>query len=199
MKKILYEWIRNVAYYMILTGIIINILPNAKYEKYVRLVTGIILIIMMVNPILKLTDFERWLDISLVKNLYEQEITNESLKILEISKEQREKIFDKYKNEISSDIEEIIMDCGYYAYEIIIEMQEDENSPEYGKIMAITITAGKEKESDISKREINIEKIIINDKNEKKEYESHDSLKIKKTVANFYNFSIENINVNIQR
>lgn len=56
----LYEWIQNIAFYLVLVTAVLNAVPNKDYRKYIRFFTGLVLILMLVTPILKLfgTDFQ---------------------------------------------------------------------------------------------------------------------------------------------
>lgn len=62
--EFLYEWTRNLAFYMIVVTIIIQIVPGEGYKKYVRFFVGLILILMLSQPILRLfglkEDFNRF-------------------------------------------------------------------------------------------------------------------------------------------
>lgn len=50
----LYEWMRNLAFYMVLITAAIHVVPNSDYKKYIRFFTGLVLILMLVAPILHL-------------------------------------------------------------------------------------------------------------------------------------------------
>lgn len=52
--EFLYEWTKNLAFYMIVVTMVIQIVPGEGYKKYVRFFVGLILIIMLAQPILKL-------------------------------------------------------------------------------------------------------------------------------------------------
>ncbi|MBQ4068696.1 MAG: stage III sporulation protein AF [Lachnospiraceae bacterium] len=45
-------YIKEILVFLILTAVINNLLPNNSYKKYVRLFTGLILIIILIAPIL---------------------------------------------------------------------------------------------------------------------------------------------------
>lgn len=59
MFQYLYEWIQNIAFYMVLVMMIIQVLPNTEYKKYVRFFTGLVLILMLAVPILKLFGMDK--------------------------------------------------------------------------------------------------------------------------------------------
>lgn len=54
----LYEWIRNVAFYLVIITAIIQILPNDTYKKYIHFFTGLVLILLLMTPILKILGME---------------------------------------------------------------------------------------------------------------------------------------------
>ena len=47
MKEELYLWIRNLAVFYIFFTAVLNLIPDQKYEKYVRFFMGLLLIFMM--------------------------------------------------------------------------------------------------------------------------------------------------------
>lgn len=46
-----YEWVRNITYYMIFITVVGNLLADSKYEKYLRFFAGIILILLVLKPL----------------------------------------------------------------------------------------------------------------------------------------------------
>lgn len=54
MKEAIFDWIKNVAYYMILVSAFIHVVPNENYKKYIRLFTGMILILLLSSPVFQL-------------------------------------------------------------------------------------------------------------------------------------------------
>lgn len=50
----IYEWIKTIAFYYIFVSIVINALPDMKYQIYVKFFLGMLLIVIMINPLLDL-------------------------------------------------------------------------------------------------------------------------------------------------
>ena len=46
----IYDWVRNTVIYLILNTIIMNLLGNSSYKKYVSIVSGMILLVIVVSP-----------------------------------------------------------------------------------------------------------------------------------------------------
>lgn len=60
MLDYIYEWMENIAFYMVLIVAVIQMLPNSSYKKYVRFFAGMILILMMMGPVLKIFRMEKY-------------------------------------------------------------------------------------------------------------------------------------------
>lgn len=54
MFAFLYEWIRNVAFYIVIITAVIQILPNNTYKKYIHFFTELVLILLLMTPVLKI-------------------------------------------------------------------------------------------------------------------------------------------------
>lgn len=48
------EWIQKIAYYMILVTLVMQAAAGEGYRKYIRLFTGIILILFLLSPVIQL-------------------------------------------------------------------------------------------------------------------------------------------------
>ena len=54
MKEELYQWVKNIAVFYILLSAAIHLVPDGKYEKYVRFFMGLLLLFMMSTPVFSL-------------------------------------------------------------------------------------------------------------------------------------------------
>ncbi len=59
MLEYLYQWIENIAFYLIIFTVAMQMIPNNSYKKYIQFFTGLILIIMLAGPILKIFGTEQ--------------------------------------------------------------------------------------------------------------------------------------------
>lgn len=61
MLDYIYQWIENIAFYMVIVVAVMQMIPGESYKKYIRFFVGMILILMLTGPILKIfgmTDFQ---------------------------------------------------------------------------------------------------------------------------------------------
>ena len=82
MLEYIYEWIGNIAFYMIMVTAVLHLLPNSDYQKYIRFFTGLVLVILLATPILKIFGMEKDL-----ANLYDSSAYQEQMKKIEESSE----------------------------------------------------------------------------------------------------------------
>ena len=75
MFEYLYEWMQNIAFYMIMVTFIMHVIPNSDYKRYIRFFTGLVLAVMLAAPVLKLFGMgDVW------QNLYGNETYQEQVK-----------------------------------------------------------------------------------------------------------------------
>lgn len=74
MKEILYEWVRNVVFYQILTSIIINMIPKDAYQKYIRFFLGMLFVVIATQPIFELFHLAEEMDMKYVQEMLDQEL-----------------------------------------------------------------------------------------------------------------------------
>ncbi len=70
----LYEWIQNIAFYMILVTVLLEALPVNSYKKYIRFFTGMILVLLLAGPILKLCGMEVKISEAFDSRTYDREM-----------------------------------------------------------------------------------------------------------------------------
>ena len=78
MFRYLYEWTQNLAFYMVLITVVLHVIPDSGYKKYIRFFTGMVLILMIVTPVLHLFGMD-----SQIVNFYKSREYEERLKEIE--------------------------------------------------------------------------------------------------------------------
>ena len=74
MRGMIYEWVRNIVFYQIITSIIINLIPNNVYVKYIRFFMGMLFVLIAIQPLLKVMKLADKIDVSYVHEVLEQEL-----------------------------------------------------------------------------------------------------------------------------
>jgi stage III sporulation protein AF len=208
---VIYSWVKNIVIFLVLTTIVTNLLGKSSYKKYVNLISGIILVILVISPLLKLFQLDKTLDYYFTNNslLAEAEDINDELVNAEES--QKNAIFEEYKTEIGKQVGNLLEKEDLYVNSCEVTVDEDEDSVTYGSILSLSIVAGytrsdsEETSSEI--KDIKIEDIKIGEEEESKEEAGNNSesktlspseINAKNLLSDFYNMNSDNINISIQ-
>lgn len=199
-----YEWIRNIIIYMILNTIIMNLLGNKSYKKYVSIVSGMILVLIVVSPLIKYMELEEILDYYLKSNDFAIEASDFKNDLNRMEEEQSNLIFEEYKKKIEQQVEEILLKEGVVAESIRITIDNNPKSDTFGELLQMDIVAGYEP-TENEKGRVTVEEIVIGpihigeaSENTKKKVPSPMEINIKKELSDFYNMKQDNINISIQ-
>ena len=92
MRTELYQWMKSLAFFHVLTTALLHILPDKRYEQYIRLFMGLLLVLLICTPIFAvvgkseelLSGFSNNYGIreTFLKGAYEQELKNQVQGIL---------------------------------------------------------------------------------------------------------------------
>lgn len=191
MVSTLYEWVKNIVFYMVLVTAVMNVLPNSSYKKYIKLFTGMIMIILVLTPINKLLGIDSKLDNAFIKNMYSQSFKINDSEIKEVFGSGQLRLIEEYETEIEKNISDLILEGGFYPVEVEAVINSDESSSEYGTLCSIKAVISRT-ETDSSNVRVN--RIVINEDN----IETPEEITVKNTLINFYNLNSDNINISIQ-
>lgn len=196
MLEQIYQWIKNIAFYLILITAVMNVLPNNSYKKYVRLFTGMVLVLLVLSPLTGFLNLNQLMDVTYVTNSFKQELGDLDVQTDDFEKLQEDKLFEAYEQEIADEIADVVEEEGLYALEVKVRMNRDRASKDYGSISGVDIKAtySKRKSDDIY-----IEPVMIGESGQKMEVDSMEEINIKNELERFYNISAANINISIQR
>jgi stage III sporulation protein AF len=211
----IYSWVKNIVIFLVLTTIITNLLGKSSYKKYVTLITGIILVILVISPLLKLFQLNETLDYYFTNNSLLAEAEDINDKLVGAEESQKGVIFNEYKAEIGKQVGNLLEKEDLYLVSCDATVDEDENSDAYGNILSLTVVASyirsESDETSSEIKDIKIEDIKIGEEiNEKGEAQnnSHSNTKggtlspseinAKNLLSDFYNMNPDNINISIQ-
>ena len=194
------KWIIDIVILFVLVSLVEIIIPNSNIKKYINVVTGLIIIIVIIAPFINLIDQSYDIDNEVYKTIIDDFIsveTNESM-LLSVQEEQ---IKETYLNKIKEDIEEIVnKESDYKAAQINISLDEGEEN--YGSIKEVDLIL-KNEDIEESKSEeainlINIEEIKINEaKQETDDLAEFQDNNIKNQIVEKYNLPEDKIRIYI--
>ncbi len=198
------QYTQSIAMIIIFTSVINLIMPKGDFEKYIKMVLGLIVIITILAPINTFV-FKNKPDYTDILKRYETEIESTSIKNQsgQYLEAQKDIILGNYKEKLIPQMTDIIEKSDKVAVlQLDIDFDQDTDSTEFGKITTISMIV-EQREEITNKKIINIPKIKVGSK-QIKSYSSDQIAgqiqeKIKTCLIDFYNLPEANINITVQK
>ena len=193
------NWAKNIVYLMILVRIITSIVPNSSMEKYIKVIAGVIIIIVLINPFLSIDDKENEL-VNYINSyslkLNKDEFINNTNSYDNVNEELALKL---YKSDIESKIRTLVEQENLYLQDIELKIEEDKSNENYGKILEMNLDISSEENTE-NDNTIKIDTVNLGtDQNINKSSQNIIiEKKLKNKLINFYNLSSDNININVE-
>lgn len=200
-----FEWVRNITIYLILNTIIMNFLGNSSYKKYVSIVSGMILLLLVVSPVLKLMNMDEILDYYLNTNIYQADVSDFQNKLKLMEDKQKDVVFAGFEDRVREQVADILEEDDLYLYDLRVTINKDPESAGFGELISLSIEAGYIEDKSVPVHMIDIKRIRVPDikkgDSSKREFTSLLSpleIQIKKRLSDFYNMKQDNINISIK-
>ncbi len=135
----LFSWIRNITYYLIFITVVGNLLPNKKYEKYIKLFAGMVLILLVLKPItggLRLDDTLAYYFESISLKKEAGELTG---KLSEMDGKRLESMIARYEEAVGTDLKSMAETDGFTCRESRAEINQDQESSTFGHVVRVTL------------------------------------------------------------
>ncbi len=115
MRAEIYQWMKNLAFFHVLATAVLHILPDKRYEQYVRLFMGLLLILLICTPVFTLLGKSG----ELLRGFREY-YGKEEMARMEAEAEGIQETFlrEAYKEELEKQIREILSGAGIFSEEI---------------------------------------------------------------------------------
>lgn len=185
MNEFLRNWIINIVTLIIFIIIVETLVPSDKFKKYVKLVTGLVLMVIIINPIVTLINHEYSLDQLAIKtfgSLGKNEISSSD----NLGKVQSDQVISIYKQKLCENIKEKILEIGgINNADVNINIETDSNNKSFGSILSIDVT--------VYKSNSNTENIEVGAIDAKSQEQL--ASQIKQKLSPIYNISQDKINV----
>jgi len=133
------QWVKNIAFFLILSGLVYQILPDSRFKKYVRFFMGLVLTLMVLSPLLNLWNLE---DV-LVQAAETFSLDRSRLELqAELENgvgEQEAGIQREYQGMIQEKVTGIVAEKGYFVQDFSAELNLDPESEDVGKILMMEV------------------------------------------------------------
>ena len=91
------NWVKDIVFYMIFVTMVMNLLPDPKYEKYLRLFAGAVMILLAFGPLARITGmFE--------KIIFEDDVRTLKEELGAVDERRIAGFYERYRAAVESDI-----------------------------------------------------------------------------------------------
>ncbi|MDK2968254.1 stage III sporulation protein AF [Lacrimispora amygdalina] len=142
----LYEWIRNITYYLIFITVAENLLPNKKYEKYIKFFAGMVLILLVLKPVTGGLRLDDKLAYSFEAISLKKEAGELSGKVSKMEETRLKRMISGYEKAVGTDLETMAETAGFSCVETSAEINSDQSSDRFGHVVKVSlvVTSGKQ-------------------------------------------------------
>jgi stage III sporulation protein AF len=197
------NWITDIVVMFVFITLLEIILPSSNMKKYIDMIVGLLIIIVLINPFIKIISK----DIDIDKNIFSSmnKFNYEYKEDTGFDLIKQEQISEAYINSIKGKVKDILKDnASYFVQDVQITIEDNANSNEYGTIKKMNLVLEEKVKEEKDKNDKNdsikihnVEQIIVSTTNSSKpEYrEFEDGDDIKKIISNDFGLSTEDINI----
>lgn len=133
----LYAWVRNITFYMILISVVTNLLPSKKYEKYLHLFLGMVLILLVLQPLTGSLRLEERIAYYFSMINFKNQAGDLEKEFIGAEQDRLDRMVAQYEEAVAMDLEQMARDTGFYPVTCSAEIGSDPDGEDFGKVSRI--------------------------------------------------------------
>ncbi len=134
----LMNWVRQIVFFMIFMSVFYQLVPDKKYKGYLKLFASLVLILLTMNPLAELFDFQRQLDFNQDVFAYPREVEEFRIKAEQVQGQQYEDVLENYQQTVEEQLERMAGRFGMYVSGCSIELSGETES--FGQVTMVRLT-----------------------------------------------------------
>ncbi len=207
MMELMRNWMISLITVVIISSFVEMLMPSGSFKKYSKLVVGLIIMLIIVQPILMLTDNDQ------LFSKYAFEASNQIDKMAIVGKsdmvkeKQMEQIVSTYNHNLNKQIQQSVRSLsGEHEAEVIVHTDSDLESSGFGSIRNIDVVLTSQSNNStiavvapVNEISIGDEQLEVEEENKLTKEDETLRRKIIENLQTVYNVPEENIKVEIQK
>lgn len=133
----LYGWVRNITGYFLFLAVMDNLIPGDKYGKYMRLFAGMVMILLVVQPLTAGLRLEERIAHFYETAVFQYQAEDLKKEILGIEQKKMRQMFDQYEHAAAEDIRKIAEDMDFAVEECMVEIGKEKGSEQFGMVIRV--------------------------------------------------------------
>lgn len=121
------SWVRDIVFYMIFITMVMNLLPDPKYEKYLRLFAGAVLILLVFGPLARAAGVETAMAGLFEKITFENDARALKEELGAADERRIAEFYERYRAAVESDIMSMAESDGLECVSVSVQAAESGN------------------------------------------------------------------------
>ena len=143
--EVITHWAGNIVSYLVFLTVLTGLLPAHKYEKYIRLFAGCILLLIVLKPLTDGLRLEERLNYLFTSLSFENEAGELKREMDEIGVRRRNMVLSQYEAEASKEAVRVAAEAGFSVEKADVELEKDPESEQFASVRSVTVyVAGSE-------------------------------------------------------
>ncbi len=123
MRETIYEWMKNLAVFYLFFTAVMNFLPDGAYGKYIRHFLGLLLILLLATPILRIFHLQDVMDQKFLDNSRKEELWE---KAWDLEGSQEEYLYEQYERELEDQVRQTLVKMEAYPRTVEVTLSRGE-------------------------------------------------------------------------
>lgn len=199
-----FQWVKSITSYLIFMTAVTGLLPDHGYEKYFRFFGGMVLILLVLQPLTGGLNLEEKIAWYFQSNTFEQEAGELRQKLTGMEDERLEAVAAAYEEAVEEDLAQMAQAEGFVYLEGEAVIETDSQSPDFGKIRQILLVLGKngeERQGGSAVEKIEVEAVNASAKSAgtvEKNIQNQETDGLKRKIGEYYEVEEGNIEIQLE-
>ncbi len=138
----MFQWIKNITYYLIFVSLLSHLMPAGKYEQYMKLFFGAVFILIVAAPLTGGLHLDGRLAQAYEQIRFTQEQGEFEQKLWGMEEERISRMIKQYEEAVGMDVRAMAEDEGFYCLSAGARIEEREGEEKFGQVVEIVMVIG---------------------------------------------------------
>lgn len=186
----IFDWIRGMVFYLILMTMIMNLLPDKKYEKYLRLFTGMVFLFLVFEPLAEISGLEAEVAGAFERLTFQNNAMLLREEIEDADGKRMAKLVDGYADAVETDLRTMAEGISLECRDVQVQLNGDVESETFGRVQAVVMQVGL--------RSAGREDVQEADSRQDRQKANRDISELKKKIGEYYGLEESDIAINLE-
>ena len=137
LMRAVFEWIRNLTGFFLFMSVMDHLLPEKAYASYIRLFSGMVFILLVLQPITGNRKLEERIAQYYESNLFRYETGELRENLLGVEEKRRTQMVNQYEEALSQEISKIAQADGFEVRNCRVKINQDMDSEQFGEVTGV--------------------------------------------------------------